>query len=51
MAAGRVANLAQGIDLASLTIDAGLTTELLGRLRAERRTADASRAATQGAPA
>jgi len=51
MAAGRVANLAQGIDLASLTIDAGLATELLGRLRAERRTADASRAATQGAPA
>ena len=51
MAAGRVANLAQGIDLAALTIDAGLTTELLGRLRAERRTADASRAATQGAPA
>ena len=51
IAAGRVANLAQGIDLAALTIDAGLTTELLGRLRAERRTADASRAATQGAPA
>ena len=51
VAAGRVADLAEGIDLAALTIDAGLATELLERLRAERRTADASRVATEGAPA
>jgi anthranilate phosphoribosyltransferase len=51
VAAGRVADLAEGIDLAALTIDAGLATELLERLRAERRTADASRVAAEGAPA
>jgi len=51
VAAGRVTDLAEGIDLAALTIDAGLATELLERLRAERRTADASRVATEGAPA
>ena len=51
VAAGRVADLAEGIDLAALTIDAGLATELLDGLRAERRAAEADRAATEGAPA
>ena len=51
VAAGRVADLAEGIDLAALTIDAGLATELLERLRAERRTAEAARSAVEGAPA
>jgi len=51
VAAGRVADLAEGIDLAALTIDAGLATELLDGLRAERRAAEAGRAATEGAPA
>ena len=51
VAAGRVADLAEGIDLAALTIAAGLATELLDGLRAERRTAEAGRAATEGAPA
>jgi len=50
VAAGRVADLAEGIDLAALTIDAGLATELLDGLRAERRAAEAGRAATEGAP-
>ena len=51
VAAGRVADLAGGIDLAALTIDAGLATELLGRLRSERREAEAGRRAAEGAPA
>jgi anthranilate phosphoribosyltransferase len=51
VAAGRVADLADGIDLAALTIDAGLATELLERLRAERRIAEAARVAAEGAPA
>jgi anthranilate phosphoribosyltransferase len=51
VAAGRVADLAEGIDLAALTIDAGLATELLEGLRAERRAAEAGRPATEGAPA
>jgi anthranilate phosphoribosyltransferase len=38
-AAGRVADLVAGIELAALTVDAGLATELLDRLRAERRSA------------
>jgi anthranilate phosphoribosyltransferase len=41
--AGVVDDLAAGIDRAALTIDAGLGTELLERLRAERRGADAAR--------
>ena len=41
--AGVVGDLAAGIDRAALTIDAGLTTELLANLRAERRAADAAR--------
>ena len=36
LVAGEVAQLEAGIDKAALTIDAGLATELLGRLRAER---------------
>ena len=51
VAAGRVPGLAEGIDLAALTIDAGLATELLEGLRAERRTAEAGRAETERAPA
>jgi anthranilate phosphoribosyltransferase len=51
VAAGRVADLAEGIDLAALTIDAGLATELLEGLRAERRSAEAARATAEGAPA
>lgn len=42
LVAGVVEDLEGGIERAALTIDAGLTTELLGRLRAERRTADAA---------
>ncbi|HET7474137.1 MAG TPA: anthranilate phosphoribosyltransferase [Candidatus Limnocylindrales bacterium] len=51
--AGVADDLAAGIERAALTIDAGLTTELLERLRAERRAADAARAelADAGAPA
>jgi anthranilate phosphoribosyltransferase len=51
VAAGRVADLAEGIDLAALTIDAGLATELLEGLRAERRSAEVARATAEGAPA
>jgi anthranilate phosphoribosyltransferase len=43
--AGVVDDLAGGIEQAGLTIDAGLGTELLERLRAERRAADAAAAA------
>jgi anthranilate phosphoribosyltransferase len=55
--AGVVDDLAAGIDRAALTIDAGLATELLTRLRAERRMAERGAPATeapaaeQGAPA
>ncbi|HEY7523640.1 MAG TPA: anthranilate phosphoribosyltransferase [Candidatus Limnocylindrales bacterium] len=45
VAAGRAPDLAAGIELAGLTVDAGLATELLGRLRAEKRAADAAAAA------
>ena len=51
VAAGRVADLREGIDLAALTIDAGLATELLEGLRAERRSAEVARATAEGAPA
>ena len=40
MAAGTVEDLADGVERAALTIDAGLGTELLERLRAERRAAE-----------
>jgi anthranilate phosphoribosyltransferase len=42
LAAGRTETLESGIELAALTIDAGLATELLERLRAEKRRADAA---------
>jgi anthranilate phosphoribosyltransferase len=46
-----VENLETGIERAALTIDAGLATDLLERLRAERHAADAARDATEGAGA
>lgn len=49
--AGVVDDLAAGIDRAALTIDAGLATELLTALRAERTAADALRSVGEGAPA
>jgi len=53
--AGVVERLEEGVERAALTIDAGLGTELLERLRDERRVADATAAATatepEGAPA
>ncbi|MEX2184536.1 MAG: anthranilate phosphoribosyltransferase, partial [Chloroflexota bacterium] len=42
LAAGVVESLLDGIERAALTIDAGLTAELLERLRAERRSSEAS---------
>ena len=49
--AGLAETLEDGVERAALTIDAGLGTELLGRLRAERQIADAARAEREGAPA
>jgi anthranilate phosphoribosyltransferase len=46
--AGVVEDIEAGIDRAALTIDAGLTADLLARLRAERHDADAAKAATAG---
>jgi len=56
LVADAVDSLESGIERAALTIDAGLATELLERLRAERREADtaaaaAASAATEGAGA
>jgi anthranilate phosphoribosyltransferase len=48
LAAGRVEQLEEGLDVAALTIDAGQVTELLETLRAERRVAEA---AATGVPA
>jgi len=45
LVAGVVGQLEEGIERAALTIDAGLTVELLGALRAERRAAEAAAAA------
>jgi anthranilate phosphoribosyltransferase len=45
LVAGVVDRLEDGIDRAGLTIDAGLGTELLGKLREERRVADTAKAA------
>jgi anthranilate phosphoribosyltransferase len=42
LAAGRVEKLEEGLELAALTIDAGLVTQLLEGLRAEKRAADAA---------
>ena len=44
LVAGVVAQLEEGIERAALTIDAGLTAELLEELRAERRAAEAATA-------
>jgi anthranilate phosphoribosyltransferase len=49
LVAGAVERLEDGIDRAALTIDAGLATELLERLRADRRAHEASTAAGAGA--
>jgi anthranilate phosphoribosyltransferase len=52
LAAGRTETIESGIEMTALTIDAGLATELLERLRAEKRRADAAAAPQpQGAPA
>ena len=50
VAAGSVETIADGIERAALTVDAGLAAELLASLRAERRAAEAAHAA-EGAPA
>jgi anthranilate phosphoribosyltransferase len=49
--AGVAPTLEDGIERAALTIDAGLGTELLERLRAERRAAEAAAAEREGARA
>ena len=53
LVAGAVETLDDGVQRAALTIDAGLAAELLERLRAERRSAEAQKAAAppEGAPA
>ncbi|HET9436006.1 MAG TPA: anthranilate phosphoribosyltransferase, partial [Candidatus Limnocylindrales bacterium] len=56
LVAGRVGQMEEGLELAALTIDAGLGSELLGRLREERRAEEAVRppaaaAEATGAPA
>jgi anthranilate phosphoribosyltransferase len=53
LVAGVVGGMEEGIERAALTIDAGLTAELLEALRAERRTAEAAAegARPEGAPA
>jgi anthranilate phosphoribosyltransferase len=53
LVASTVESLEEGIERAALTIDAGLGTELLQRLREERRVAKAARASAEaeGAPA
>jgi anthranilate phosphoribosyltransferase len=48
---GAADTIEDGIERAGLTIDAGLATELLESLRAERRVAEAARAVGEGAPA
>lgn len=50
-AAGRVPDIGDGIELAALTVDAGLAVELLDRLRAEKRAADAAADTAQATPA
>jgi len=52
LVAGAVESLGEGVDRAALTIDAGLATELLERLRDQRRAADSAvTAAPEGTPA
>jgi anthranilate phosphoribosyltransferase len=48
LVAGAVETLADGVERAALTIDAGLAIELLERLRAQRRAAEAAAAAVAG---
>ena len=47
LVAGAVGQLEEGVDQAALAIDAGVGMELLERLRAERREADAAKAAAE----
>nr|MBA2757098.1 hypothetical protein [Chloroflexota bacterium] len=49
LAAGAVESIEDGIERAGLTIDAGLTAQLLDRLRDERRRADAAKPAVDSA--
>ena len=52
LVAGAAETLDDGVQRAALTIDAGLAAELLEQLRAQRRVADAEKAAApEGAPA
>lgn len=51
LVAGVVGQMEEGIERAALTIDAGLGTELLARLRSERRAAEAVAAETAAAAA
>jgi anthranilate phosphoribosyltransferase len=51
LVAGVVEQMEEGIERAALTIDAGLGAELLGKLRAERRAAQAATEAAEGSPA
>jgi anthranilate phosphoribosyltransferase len=51
LVAGRVGQLEEGLEVAALTIDAGLGSELLGQLRDERRAAEAVRPAAPAAEA
>ena len=51
VAAGVVETIEAGIERAALTVDAGLATELLTALRAERRAAEAARGASASASA
>ncbi len=50
LVAGVVEGMEEGIERAALTIDAGLGAELLERLRAERRTAEAAASSSGAAP-
>ena len=50
LVSGSVESLDDGIERAALTIDAGLATDLLSRLRAERQAAEAASADTVAAP-
>ena len=51
LVAGAVGSMEEGIDRATLTIDAGLAADALEALRAERRAADAAAAAAAEADA
>jgi anthranilate phosphoribosyltransferase len=51
LVAGAVGQMEEGIDQAAFAIDAGVGMELLGKLRAERREADAAKAAAEAAQA